>query len=144
MGEDEGRGRSVSCPKKGSADAGRSKEAFAVNESSLGGKKESRGAEKAFGSEKRHTYACRSKETFRVDESALGGEKESRREIATAIGPRSCWPYRRYLGSEQLLARGLEPPRVSPYGPEPYASASSATRAKQRVLQCEPGNAPAS
>src|SRR6266481_7393807 len=29
-----------------------------------------------------------------------------------------------------LLTRGLEPPRVSPYGPEPYASANSATRAK--------------
>jgi len=26
-----------------------------------------------------------------------------------------------------LLTRGLEPPRVAPYGPEPYASASSAT-----------------
>ena len=33
-----------------------------------------------------------------------------------------------------LLARGLEPPRVSPYGPEPYASANSATRAKPVVL----------
>ena len=26
-----------------------------------------------------------------------------------------------------LLTRGLEPPRVAPYGPEPYASANSAT-----------------
>ena len=26
-----------------------------------------------------------------------------------------------------MLTRGLEPPRVAPYGPEPYASASSAT-----------------
>jgi len=26
-----------------------------------------------------------------------------------------------------VLTRGLEPPRVAPYGPEPYASASSAT-----------------
>ncbi len=25
------------------------------------------------------------------------------------------------------LTRGLEPPRVAPYGPEPYASANSAT-----------------
>src|SRR5439155_3114421 len=33
-------------------------------------------------------------------------------------------------GFALLLARGLEPPRVSPYGPEPYASANSATRAK--------------
>src|SRR6266480_4132375 len=32
--------------------------------------------------------------------------------------------------STKLLARGLEPPRVAPYGPEPYASADSATRAK--------------
>src|SRR5207302_4250501 len=31
-----------------------------------------------------------------------------------------------------LLTRGLEPPRVAPYGPEPYASANSATRAKGR------------
>ena len=29
-----------------------------------------------------------------------------------------------------MLTRGLEPPRVTPYGPEPYASANSATRAK--------------
>ena len=36
-----------------------------------------------------------------------------------------------------VLARGLEPPRVAPYGPEPYASADSATRAKrQRPQQC--------
>ena len=27
----------------------------------------------------------------------------------------------------KLLTRGLEPPRVAPYGPEPYASANSAT-----------------
>ena len=40
-----------------------------------------------------------------------------------------------------MLTRGLEPPRVAPYGPEPYASASSATRAKAgsynaRVAAC--------
>src|SRR6267154_6109715 len=29
-----------------------------------------------------------------------------------------------------MLTRGLEPPRVTPYGPEPYASANSATRAR--------------
>src|SRR5207248_10342911 len=34
-----------------------------------------------------------------------------------------------------LLARGLEPPRVSPYGPEPYASANSATRAAAAALK---------
>src|SRR5207248_6486681 len=37
------------------------------------------------------------------------------------------------LGSA-MLTRGLEPPRVAPYGPEPYASASSATRAKTAGL----------
>ena len=91
MGEDEGGRRSSSCQEKGSADARRSKEAVAANESALGSEKEDRRVEKAFGSEKRRTYTCRSKETFRVDESALGGEKESRREIATAIEPSSCW-----------------------------------------------------
>ena len=36
-----------------------------------------------------------------------------------------------------MLARGLEPPRVSPYGPEPHASADSATRAKAvRAYMC--------
>jgi hypothetical protein len=33
----------------------------------------------------------------------------------------------RASGDLALLTRGLEPPRVAPYGPEPYASASSAT-----------------
>ena len=41
----------------------------------------------------------------------------------------------------KLLARGLEPPRVAPYGPEPYASANSATRANDSGA---PNNAHAS
>ena len=30
---------------------------------------------------------------------------------------------------KMVLGGGLEPPRIAPYGPQPYASASSATRA---------------
>src|SRR5437879_10733973 len=49
----------------------------------------------------------------------LGGLPEGRRD-----------PSNPPEGFALVLARGLEPPRVSPYGPEPYASANSATRAK--------------
>jgi hypothetical protein len=91
LGKDARHGRSSACHKKGSADARRAKEAFAADESSLGGKKESRRNEKGLSSEERHTYACRPKETLRVDEGALGSEKKGRREIATVIEPSSCW-----------------------------------------------------
>src|SRR6266571_616488 len=40
----------------------------------------------------------------------------------------------RKKANEELLTRGLEPPRVAPYGPEPYASANSATRAYRRAV----------
>src|SRR5438067_6605668 len=42
-----------------------------------------------------------------------------------------------------LLTRGLEPPRVAPYGPEPYASANSATRAKPVALTMRTCQSPA-
>jgi hypothetical protein len=91
LGKDAKHWRSSACQKKRSTDARRAKEAFAADESSLGGKKESRRSEKGLGSEKRHTYTCRPKETLRVDEGALGSEKKGRLEIATAIEPSSCW-----------------------------------------------------
>jgi hypothetical protein len=74
-----------SCPEKRSAHTGGPKEAFPANESSLGGKKESRRKTKSVEGEKGCAYSCRPKETFRAYESALGGEKESRLEIATTL-----------------------------------------------------------
>jgi hypothetical protein len=91
LGKDAKHGSSSACQKKGSTDAGRAKEAFTADESSLGGKKESRRNEKGLSEEKRHTYTCGPKETLRPDEGALGSEKKSRRKIATAIEPSSCW-----------------------------------------------------
>jgi hypothetical protein len=82
LGKDERHRRSGSRQKKRSAHARRAKEAFSVNESSLGGKKEGSRNTKTFGTEKRHTYTCRSKEAFRADEGALGSEKEIRVEVA--------------------------------------------------------------
>jgi len=72
LGKDAGHGSSSACQKKGATDARRATEAFAANESSLGGKKESRRNEKGLISEERHTYSCRPKETVRLDEGALG------------------------------------------------------------------------
>jgi hypothetical protein len=79
LGEDERHRRSSACQEKRSAHARRAKEAFPVNESSLGGKKKSRRNEKGSASQERHTYRCRSKKTLGVDESSLGSEKKSRR-----------------------------------------------------------------
>jgi hypothetical protein len=84
-------GGSGACQKKGSTYACRAKEAFATDESSLGGKKESRRNEKGASEEKRRTYCCRPKETFRPDEGAVGSEKKRWREVADVIKPSSCW-----------------------------------------------------
>jgi hypothetical protein len=73
---------SSSRQEKRSAYACRPKEAFPANESSLGGKKESRRKAKSFEPEKGRAYSCRPKETFRTNESALGSQKESRLEIS--------------------------------------------------------------
>ena len=95
MGKDARHGRSACFEAKRAAHAGRPKEAFSINESSLGGKKESRRNAKNLGSKKRQAYTGRPKEAFGADEGPLGSEKESRREIAA--GSR--------LGIKQLLVR---------------------------------------
>src|SRR5213594_2523044 len=76
--------------------------------------------------------AAGTKKALRANESAVGSQKESRSEevtspIQTGIVAFVLAPLQVRRGL--VLARGLEPPRVSPYGPEPYASANSATRA---------------
>ena len=80
-----GTGRSSSFQAKRSAHTGRPKEAFSIDESSLGGKTESRRNTKSLCSKKRRAYSCRPKEAFGADEGSLGSEKENRREIATAL-----------------------------------------------------------
>jgi hypothetical protein len=59
LGKDAKHGSSGACQKKGSTYACRAKEAFAADESSLGGKKESRRNEKGPSEEKRRTYRRR-------------------------------------------------------------------------------------
>src|SRR3954462_3827292 len=39
------------------------------------------------------------------------------------------------VSRHKVLTRGVEPPRVSPYGPEPYASAIP-PRERERLLRC--------
>src|SRR3954462_10855054 len=39
------------------------------------------------------------------------------------------------VSRHKVLTRGVEPPRVSPYGPEPYASAIP-PRERERLLKC--------
>src|SRR6266511_4076574 len=89
---------------------------------------------KLVGQEKGLTHASRAKKALPVNEGSLGGEKESRSEVIRPSNGHctfSVLPLAegRFGGRGLVLARGLEPPRVSPYGPEPYASANSATRA---------------
>jgi hypothetical protein len=91
LGKDAKHRSSGACQKKGSTYACRAKEAFAADESSLGGKKESRRNEKGPSEEKRRTYSSRPKETFRPDEGAVGSEKKRWREVTTVIEPSSCW-----------------------------------------------------
>ncbi len=99
-------------------------------------------------SEERWTHSCRPKKALAVDEGSLGSATESfgaqvieqykrKRRVADSFR----FQIRLAGETKGLLARGLEPPRVSPYGPEPYASANSATRAKPVVLTmraCQP------
>jgi hypothetical protein len=90
LGKDAKHGSSAACQRKRSTYACRAKEALAADESSLGGKKESRRHEKGPSEEKGRTYSCRPKETFRPDEGALGSEKKRWREVAAVIEPSNC------------------------------------------------------
>jgi hypothetical protein len=85
LGKDARYWRSSSCGQKRSAHTGGPKEAFTADESSLGGKKESRRKRKILWAEERCAYTCRPKKTLRADESALGSQKKRRREIITAV-----------------------------------------------------------
>jgi hypothetical protein len=96
LGKDARHGRSSSFEAKRAAHAGRPKEAFSINESSLGGKTESRSLTKSLYSKKRRPYSCRPKKAFGTDEGSMGGEKERLREIASASR----------LAIEQLLVPG--------------------------------------
>jgi hypothetical protein len=82
LGKEARHGRSSSFEAKRATDTGRSKEALSINESSLGGKTESRRHAKILCSKERRPYSCRPKKAFGTDEGSLGSEKESRREIA--------------------------------------------------------------
>jgi hypothetical protein len=96
-------------PKHGSSSASRNerptdsrgtKETFAADESSLGGKKESRRDEKGLNQQERHTYSCRPKKALRADEGTLGSKKKGQREIAAAVELSSCWECRETFGLE--------------------------------------------
>jgi hypothetical protein len=83
LGKDARHGRSNSFEGKRAAHTGRSKEAFSINESSLGGKTESRRDTKSLCSKKRRPYSRRPKKAFGIDEGSVGSEKEILREIAS-------------------------------------------------------------
>ena len=139
---------SSSCERKRSAYTGRPKEAFPVNESSLGGKKESRRKTKSLDAEKGRAYTCRPKETFRANESALGSQKESRLEIsncsrsqhrAVAGRSKSRLHDKSNCSREDSNLHGLPHTVLSrtrlPVPPREQ---------KSGVLQCEGGSVPAS
>jgi hypothetical protein len=82
LGKDARHGSSSSFEAKRAAHTGRPKEAFSINESSLGGKTESRRHTKSLCSKKRRPYSGRPKKAFRTDEGSLGGKKKRLREVA--------------------------------------------------------------
>jgi hypothetical protein len=77
LGKDARHRRSNSSEAKRATHTGRSKEAFSIDESSLGSKKESRGYTKSLSSKEGCPYSCRPKKAFGTDEGSLGSEKES-------------------------------------------------------------------
>jgi hypothetical protein len=85
LGKDARYWRSSSRGQKRSAHTGGPKEAFTADESSLGGKKESRRKGKILWAEERCAYTCRPKKTLPADESALGSQKERPGVITTAV-----------------------------------------------------------
>jgi hypothetical protein len=85
LGKDARYWRSSSRGQKRSAHTGGPKEAFTADESSLGGKKESRRTGKILRAEERCADTCRPTKTLRADESSLGSQKKRRRQIITAV-----------------------------------------------------------
>ena len=134
--------------RKRAAYTGRPKEAFPANESSLGGKKESRRKTKSLEPEKGRAYTCRPKETFRANESSLGSQKESRLEIS------NCGRYQHRAVAGRSKGRLYDKSNCSREDSNLHGlphTVLSRTRLpvppreqKSGVLQCEGGSVPAS
>ena len=85
------------------------------------------------------TFVLAYRKTFKFNLRASEASKIANSGIFLFAKVLKYFPWRDKVEPRRLLTRGVEPPRVSPYGPEPYASAiPPRERRVKRPVSCPP------